>query len=68
MAINIFAGLNPFPGIYSDWYKARQCMVLSMGQQRGSGKGRDYEPTCTWRSNILPLAHTGQWQSRHGVR
>lgn len=33
----------------------------------GGARG-GYEPTCTWRSNILPLAHTGRWRSRHAAR
>lgn len=36
------------------------------GTTEGQWDGGLHEPTCTWRSNILPLAHTGQWRSRHG--
>lgn len=30
--------------------------------------GGEHEPTCTWRSNILPQAHTGRWRSRRAER
>lgn len=30
--------------------------------------GGEHEPTCTWRSNILPQAHTGRWRSRRAAR
>lgn len=38
------------------------------GTTEGRWDGGMYEPTCTWRSNILPLAQTGRWRSRHGAR
>lgn len=37
-------------------------------ETEGRWDGGKYEPTCTWRSNILPLAHTGRWRSHHGAK
>lgn len=38
------------------------------GTKEGRWDGGKYEPTCTWRSNILPRAHTGRWRSHRGAR